>query len=131
MVLRSPTYYADFFFCIEQFALTEASYTTVRLMQEFESIESRDSEPWTEQRSQQLVTLLSLTVAHPLGNRGFLPTGKTNFLGPRVEVAKRLPNQAGGVWGDFYSSFLSAATSRISSKQNWSSETPFYRQLDR
>ena len=48
MVLRSPTYYADFFFCIEQFALTEASYTTVRLMQEFESIESRDSEPWTE-----------------------------------------------------------------------------------
>ena len=38
------------------------------------------------QRSQQLVTLLSLTVAHPLGNRGFLPTGKTNFPGPRVEV---------------------------------------------
>jgi len=50
------------------------------------------------------VTLLSLTVAHPLGNRGFLPTGKTNFPGPRVEVVKRLPNQAGGVWGYFYSS---------------------------
>jgi cytochrome P450 len=33
---------------VEQFALTEASYTTVRLMQEFGSIESRDSEPWTE-----------------------------------------------------------------------------------
>lgn len=47
MVSRSPTYYTDFF-GIEQFALTEASYTTVRLMQEFESIESRDSEPWTE-----------------------------------------------------------------------------------
>jgi hypothetical protein len=39
-----------------------------------------------EQRSQQLVTLLSLTVIHPLGNRGFLPTGKTNFPGPKVEV---------------------------------------------
>jgi hypothetical protein len=33
---------------VEQFALTEASYTTVRLMQEFGSIESRDPEPWTE-----------------------------------------------------------------------------------
>ena len=60
--------------------------------------------PPAAQRSQQLVTLLSLTVAHPLGNRGFLPTGKTNFPGPRVEVVKRLPNQAGGVWGYFYSS---------------------------
>ena len=38
------------------------------------------------QGSQQLMTLLSLTVAHPLCNRGFLPTGKTNFPGPRVEV---------------------------------------------
>ncbi|KAL8721462.1 MAG: hypothetical protein Q9225_001874 [Loekoesia sp. 1 TL-2023] len=35
--------------CIgQQFALTEASYTTIRLMQEFKEIESRDSEPWTE-----------------------------------------------------------------------------------
>ena len=33
---------------VEQFALTEASYTTVRLIQEFGSIESRDPEPWTE-----------------------------------------------------------------------------------
>jgi hypothetical protein len=41
------------------------------------------------------VTLLSLIVAHPLGNRGFLPTDKTNFPGPRV-VVKRLP-QSGGV----------------------------------
>ena len=36
--------------CIgQQFALTEACYVTVRLMQEFEGIESRDPEPWTEQ----------------------------------------------------------------------------------
>ncbi|EGC48494.1 N-alkane-inducible cytochrome P450 [Histoplasma capsulatum var. duboisii H88] len=32
----------------QQFALTEASYTTVRLMQHFRTIESRDPEPWTE-----------------------------------------------------------------------------------
>jgi cytochrome P450 len=32
----------------EQFALTEASYVTVRLMQEFASLESRDPEPWRE-----------------------------------------------------------------------------------
>ncbi|KAL8999894.1 MAG: hypothetical protein Q9169_001299 [Polycauliona sp. 2 TL-2023] len=30
------------------FALTEASYTVVRLLQEFSGIESRDPEPWTE-----------------------------------------------------------------------------------
>ncbi|KAL8813860.1 MAG: hypothetical protein Q9223_006877 [Gallowayella weberi] len=35
--------------CIgQQFALTEASYTTIRLMQEFKGIESRDPDPWTE-----------------------------------------------------------------------------------
>ena len=35
--------------CIgQQFALTEASYTIVRLMQEFKGIENRDPEPWTE-----------------------------------------------------------------------------------
>ena len=28
-------------------ALTEASYVTVRLMQEFQSVESRDSQEWT------------------------------------------------------------------------------------
>lgn len=34
----------------QQFALTEASYTIVRLMQEFASIESRDAEQeWKEQ----------------------------------------------------------------------------------
>ena len=35
--------------CIgQQFALTEASYTTVRLCQAFSGIESRDPEPWQE-----------------------------------------------------------------------------------
>lgn len=35
--------------CIgQQFALTEASYTAVRLIQEFSSIESRDPRPWAE-----------------------------------------------------------------------------------
>ncbi|KAL8693456.1 MAG: hypothetical protein Q9218_001727 [Villophora microphyllina] len=35
--------------CIgQQFALTEASYTAVRLLQTFPGIESRDSEPWAE-----------------------------------------------------------------------------------
>jgi cytochrome P450 len=32
----------------QQFALTEAGYTLVRLVQEFEKIESRDSMPWME-----------------------------------------------------------------------------------
>ena len=32
----------------EQFALTEGCYITVRLMQEFSGIESRDPEPWRE-----------------------------------------------------------------------------------
>ena len=32
----------------EQFALTEASYTTIRLMQEFKDVESRDPQPWIE-----------------------------------------------------------------------------------
>jgi cytochrome P450 len=32
----------------QQFALTEAGYTTVRLCQAFSGIESRDPEPWTE-----------------------------------------------------------------------------------
>lgn len=36
--------------CIgQQFALTEAGYTTVRLMQEFEKIDSRDPNPWVEE----------------------------------------------------------------------------------
>ncbi|KAL8865833.1 MAG: hypothetical protein Q9174_006669 [Haloplaca sp. 1 TL-2023] len=36
---------------LEQFALTEASYISVRLVQEFARIESRDSEPWREKLS--------------------------------------------------------------------------------
>ena len=56
--VATSIYYTDIFFlCIEQFALTEASYTTVRLMQEFESIESRDSEPWTERLSMSCTSL--------------------------------------------------------------------------
>ena len=35
--------------CIgQQYALTEASYTTIRLMQEFKGIEARDPRPWME-----------------------------------------------------------------------------------
>lgn len=35
--------------CIgQQYALTEAGYTTVRLMQRFAKVESRDDRPWTE-----------------------------------------------------------------------------------
>ncbi|KAJ5471616.1 hypothetical protein N7530_008973 [Penicillium desertorum] len=35
--------------CIgQQFALTEAGYTITRIMQQFESIENRDPNPWTE-----------------------------------------------------------------------------------
>ncbi|KAL9033204.1 MAG: hypothetical protein Q9214_007625, partial [Letrouitia sp. 1 TL-2023] len=35
--------------CIgQQFALTEASYVVVRLLQEFKAMEARDSEPWRE-----------------------------------------------------------------------------------
>jgi len=32
----------------QQFALTEASYAIVRLVQHFSALESRDPEPWTE-----------------------------------------------------------------------------------
>jgi cytochrome P450 len=32
----------------QQFALTELAYTTVRLLQEFETVESRDDSPWQE-----------------------------------------------------------------------------------
>ncbi|EEP76785.1 hypothetical protein UREG_01634 [Uncinocarpus reesii 1704] len=43
----------------QQLALTEASYTTVRLMQHFRDVESRDSHPWTE--------LLTVTCASNYG----------------------------------------------------------------
>ncbi len=46
--------------CVGQiFALTEASYTIVRLLQEFGGIEDRDGTPWEE--------ALSLTVASAKG----------------------------------------------------------------
>lgn len=32
----------------QQYALTEAMYVLVRMAQEFETIESRDDEPWVE-----------------------------------------------------------------------------------
>ncbi|KAA8567625.1 hypothetical protein EYC84_008099 [Monilinia fructicola] len=46
--------------CIgQQFALTEASYTTIRLLQTFSKIESRDARPFTE--------LLTLTMSNKWG----------------------------------------------------------------
>lgn len=45
----------------EQFALTEASYTTIRLIQEFSRIESRDDGPWEE--------LLTMTMASRNGTK--------------------------------------------------------------
>jgi cytochrome P450 len=42
----------------QQFALTEAGYTTVRLMQQFESCEARDARPWAEGLS------LTMSVGH-------------------------------------------------------------------
>jgi hypothetical protein len=47
----SPSFRCCDFVCltgIEQFALTEASYLTVRMLQKFERIELRDERPWTE-----------------------------------------------------------------------------------
>ncbi|KAL8731062.1 MAG: hypothetical protein Q9181_004449 [Wetmoreana brouardii] len=53
--------------CIgQQFALTEASYTTIRLIQEFKGIGSRDPEPWTEKvtiTAAAQATLVALTPA--------------------------------------------------------------------
>ena len=46
-----------FFSFPEQFALTEASYTTVRVLQEFGTLESRDPRPW-----QELLTLTCTTL---------------------------------------------------------------------
>lgn len=45
----------------EQLALAEASYTTIRLIQEFSRIESRDDGPWEE--------LLTLTMASRNGTK--------------------------------------------------------------
>jgi len=54
----------------QQFALTEASYTIVRLLQEFNDIEDRDGTPWIEQ--------LALTVASANGVKVALTPRKTN-----------------------------------------------------
>lgn len=47
----------------QQFALTEASYTTVRLCQAFSGIESRDPEPWRESLTLTCVGLGGAKVA--------------------------------------------------------------------
>ena len=48
--------------CIgQQFALTETSYTVVRILQSFGGIESRDHRPWTE--------LLGVTLASAYGTK--------------------------------------------------------------
>lgn len=52
----------------EQFALTEASYTTARLVQEFRHLESRDNGPWEE--------LLTITVASRNGTMVALTPAK-------------------------------------------------------
>jgi cytochrome P450 len=50
----------------QQYALTEAGYVTVRLIQEFGRLESRDPEPWFEK--------LSLTVCSHNGTKvGLIP----------------------------------------------------------
>ena len=36
------------FLSLEQFALTEAAYVIVRMLQAFDSIDARDDLPWTE-----------------------------------------------------------------------------------
>ena len=43
----------------QQYALTEASYVTVRMLQEFKNMEPRDDRPWFEQ--------LTLTLANGNG----------------------------------------------------------------
>ncbi|KAK4541993.1 hypothetical protein LTR36_007193 [Oleoguttula mirabilis] len=47
----------------QQYALTEASYTTVRLCQAFGEIESRDQQPWTESLTLTCVNLGGAKVA--------------------------------------------------------------------
>lgn len=50
--------------CIgQQFALTEAGYTITRIMQQFETIESRDPNPWTEDLGLTLATANGTKVA--------------------------------------------------------------------
>jgi cytochrome P450 len=47
----------------QQFALTEAGYTIVRLLQEFPEIEDRDGEEWMEQLSLTCCSAMGVRVA--------------------------------------------------------------------
>ena len=47
----------------QQFALTEASYTIVRLLQEFKGVEDRDGSPFMEQLSLTLASANGVKVA--------------------------------------------------------------------
>jgi cytochrome P450 len=47
----------------QQFALTEASYTIVRLLQEFKGVEDRDGSPFVEQLSLTLASAGGVKVA--------------------------------------------------------------------
>lgn len=47
---------------LEQYALTEASYTVVRLMQHFDTLENADPHP-----RQEPIKLSNLTMMHDLG----------------------------------------------------------------
>lgn len=47
---------------LEQYALTEASYTVVRLMQHFDTLENADPHP-----RQEPIKLSNLTMSHDLG----------------------------------------------------------------
>jgi cytochrome P450 len=47
----------------QQFALTEASYTIVRLLQEFKDMEDRDGSPFVEQLSLTLASTNGVKVA--------------------------------------------------------------------
>lgn len=49
---------------LEQYALTEASYTVVRLMQHFDTLENADTHP-----RQEPIKLSNLTMSHDLGVR--------------------------------------------------------------
>jgi len=56
----------------DQLAITEVAYTTVRLLQEFKSVESRDPEPWRE--------ALTLTCASANGTKvAFTPHDPTTL----------------------------------------------------
>jgi cytochrome P450 len=53
----------------QQYALSEAAYVTVRLLQEFERLESRDPEPWIESITLTLCSKNGTKVGlYPLGS---------------------------------------------------------------